>query len=526
MVRRMLFAALTIGMVTAACFVYPPTAWAATLALPSKSEVLAVIKKVADYAQSRYPANTDAYWDDGVYHIGMMALDKVANDDEVLAYTETFGDYNNWKLDRGGSGNRHNRLAAGQSWMEAYLASPAAVKINDTRTEIAAQTSLSLATVTSGAYFSVDSQFMALPAFAMLGALDNNSSYFDRMYELFYYNKTLLMLYDTTAYLYYRDTSYLYPAKKTPNGKKVFWSRGNGWALGALARMLSELPASAPGREEYVTTFQQMSAALKAVQRSDGFWNMSLADPAHYPGPETSGTALFVYGMAWGISNGLLDKTTYQPVVAKAWNAMVTAAVHPSGQLGYVQGVGKEPVHPSKVTYNSAADFGVGVFLLAGSEVFKLAVDGETPEGEKYEVENLGEKYEVENLTATVSSGDSQQNLTDPLASGGTYNQGNFDAANDSIQYSVGISIPGTYNVKIRFAKDTDLGTWQFYTAGLNVGAPQEAYSNAFTFAEVDVGNVTYSTSGTKVFKFTVTGKNSVSSGYSVAIDYVMLTKQ
>jgi unsaturated rhamnogalacturonyl hydrolase len=516
--KRMLFVSLTMGMVTAGCVVYPPTPWAATLNLPSKGEVLAVMKKVADYAQSRYPANSEAFWDDGVYHIGMMALYNVSNDDNILAYTETFGEYNSWILVRRGIGNNHNRLAAGQSWIEAYLAGSAVAEIDDTRREIAAQTSSSLKDVTYNAspkaYFSVDSQFMGLPAFAMLGKLDNNSNsgYFDRMYELFYYNKTTLGLYDTTAHLYYRDTSYIYPAKQSPNGRKVFWSRGNGWALGALARVLQELPATDPDRAEYVMTFQQMSAALKAVQRSDGFWNMSLSDAGHYPGPETSGTALFVYGMAWGINNGLLDKTTYEPVVTKAWNAMVTTAVHPSGQLGYVQGVGKEPVPPPQVTYTSSADFGVGVFLLAGSEVFKLAVDGE--------------KYEMENFTATVSSGDSQQDVSDTLASGGTYNQGNFNAVNDYIQYSVRVPAPGTYNVKIRFGKDTDLGKWQFYTAGINVGPQQDAYSSAFTFSEVDLGSVTYKTSGNKVFRFTVTGKNGASSGYGTAIDYVMLTKQ
>ena len=114
---------------------------------------------------------------------------------------------------------------------------------------------------------------------------------------------------------------------------------------------------------------------------------MSLDDAGHNPGPEISGTALFVYGMAWGMNTGLLSKTTYQPVVAKAWNAMVTTAVHPDGKLGYVQGVGQQPVPPSQVTYGSSSDFGVGVFLLAGSEVVKMAVDGN--------------KYEVENLTAT-----------------------------------------------------------------------------------------------------------------------------
>jgi rhamnogalacturonyl hydrolase YesR len=521
--KAVLFGSLIIWMVTVGVVVYPPVAWAATLNLPSKSEVLAVMKKVADFAQTRYPANAQAYWDDGVYHIGMMAYYNVSNDDDTLAYTEAFGEYNNWILDWGGSGNRHNRLAAGQSWIEAYLAGSPVAEVDDTRTEIAAQTSASLEAVTSKtpkSYFSVDSQFMALPAFAMLGALDNNSSYFDRLYELFYYNKTTLRLYDTTVHLYYRDKSYIYPGKQTPNGKKVFWSRGNGWALGALARILAELPATDPDRLEYVTTFQQMSEALKAVQRSDGFWNMSLSDPDHYPGPETSGTALFVYGMAWGINNGLLDQTTYQPVVAKAWNALVTTAVHPSGKLGYVQGVGKEPVPPQQQTYPTyerSADFGVGVFLLAGSEVFKLAVDGEKDEGEK---------YEVENFTATVSSGDSQQDVSDALASGGTYNQGNFNAVNDYIEYSVGVPAPGTYNVKVRFGQDTDMGKWQFYTASINVGAQQDGYSSAFTFSEVDLGNVTYKTSGNKVFRFTVTGKNSASSGYGTAIDYVMLTKQ
>jgi unsaturated rhamnogalacturonyl hydrolase len=489
MMKRMLLVSLTIEMVTAGCVVYPTAAWAAMLTLPSKGEVLAVMKKVADYAQSRYPANAQAYWDDGVYHIGMMAFYNVSNDDDILACTETLGDYNDWILDRARSGNNHNRLAAGQSWIEAYLAGSPVAEIDDTRTEIATQTSLSLKDITHDAspraYFSVDSQFMALPAFAMLGRLDNNTSYFDRLYELFYYNKTTLGLYDTSAHLYYRDAHFIYPARKSPSGQKVFWSRGNGWAFGALARILRELPATDPARAEYITTFQQMSATLEAVQRSDGFWNMSLFDPGHYPGPETSGTALFLYGMAWGINNQLLDQTTFKPVVAKAWNAMVTTAVHPSGKLGYVQGVGLEPVPSRQVTYEKSADFGVGAFLLAGSEVYKMAVDGE--------------KYEVESLAPTVSSGDSQQNVSDASASGGTYNQGDFNAVNDYIQYSVGVPAPGTYNVKIRFGKDTDMGRWQFYTAGINVGAQQDAYSSAFTYSEVDLGNVTYKTSGNKV---------------------------
>lgn len=510
--KVMSFASLPLWIMAAGGFAYPSTAGAATTTLPSKSEVLAVMSLVADYAQTHYPANVEAYWDDGVYHIGMMALFDASKSGDILAFTETFGDHNDWILDRGVlAANRHNRLAAAQSWIAAHGASPVA-DIDDTRAEIAAQTALSLAEVTSGAYFAVDSQFMALPAFAMMGKLDSNDSYFDRLYELFNYNKSTLGLYDSSAHLYYRDASYIYPAKKTPSGSKVFWSRGNGWALAALARILPQLPANDPARAEYVTAFQQMSAALRAVRRSDGLWNMSLYDPAHYPGPEVSGTALFVYGMAWGINNGLLSKATYKPVVAKAWNAMVTKAVHPDGKLGYVQGIGQQPVPMGQVTYESSTDFGVGVFLLAGSEVVKMAVDGE--------------KYEVDDLTATVSSGDSQEDVGDVWASGDKYSRGVLSGVGDYIQYSAWVPAPGTYNVKIRFGKGADLGRWQFYTAGINVGAQQSAYSNAFAFSEVNLGNVTYLTSGNKVFRFSVTGKNNASSGYATAIDYVMLTKQ
>jgi len=489
----------------------PSRVAAASAPLPSRTAVLSTLNLVADYARRQYPANTEAYWDHGVYHIGMMALYDITRRSDALAYTTTFGDYNGWMLDRGGTANLHNRLAAGQSWIAARAATPRAA-IDDTRTEVAAQTAASLAAVTSAAYFAVDAQFMALPAFAMLDKLDDNTSYGNRLHDLYTYNRTTLGLYDATARLYYRDASYIFPAKQTPNGKKLFWSRGNGWALATLARVLTELPLSDPARAEYVAALKQMSGALRTVQRADGFWNMSLYDANHYPGPETSGTALFVYGMAWGINNGLLSKSTYLPVVARAWNGMVRVAVHPDGKLGYVQGIGQAPVPTRQVTYESTADFGVGVFLLAGSEVARLTVDGE--------------RYETENLPTVVSAGDSQQDTGDAGASGGRYSRGVLDASTDYIQYSATLATPGTYNVKVRFGKAGDLGRWQFYTAGVNVGMPQDAFGSAFMFTEVSLGDVIYDTAGKKVFRFTTTGRNAASAGYGTAIDYVMLTKR
>jgi hypothetical protein len=123
-----------------------------------------------------------------------------------------------------------------------------------------------------------------------------------------------------------------------------------------------------------------MSEALLNCQREDGFWGVSLAAPtntgnANSPGPETSGTALFVAGMAYGIHTGILDKNTYLPAVIKAWNAMCVTAVHEDGFLGYVQGSGADPEDGQPVQYDKTPDFedfGIGCFLLAAAEVYQL----------------------------------------------------------------------------------------------------------------------------------------------------------
>ena len=114
---------------------------------------------------------------------------------------------------------------------------------------------------------------------------------------------------------------------------------------------------------------------LTPVQRTDGFWNVSLKDSTDFGGKEVTGTALFVYGIAWSINHGQISKKEYQPVVMKAWYALMRESLHPNGFLGYVQGTGKQPKDSQPVGYDNLPnfeDFGLGCFLLAGSEVYKL----------------------------------------------------------------------------------------------------------------------------------------------------------
>ncbi|MEE3245174.1 MAG: glycoside hydrolase family 88 protein, partial [Bacteroidota bacterium] len=142
-----------------------------------------------------------------------------------------------------------------------------------------------------------------------------------------------------------------------------------------LAKTLSIIPEDAPHRDQYIEDLQAMAEALVKVQREDGFWNVSLHDPTHFGGKETSGTALFVYGIAYGINNDLLDREEYLPVITKAWNAMVSESLHENGFLGWLQSTGKEPKDGQPLSYEKIPDFedyGLGCFLLAGAELYRL----------------------------------------------------------------------------------------------------------------------------------------------------------
>jgi rhamnogalacturonyl hydrolase YesR len=182
-------------------------------------------------------------------------------------------------------------------------------------------------------------------------------------------------LYNAADGLWWRDKDFD-PPYTEPNGKQCYWSRGNGWVVAALVRVLQILPANDPHRAEYMADYKQMMKALLPLQREDGYWNVSLQDPTNFGGKELTGTSLFIYGMAWGLNNNLLPRKEYYPAVVKAWNAMSKESVHKNGFLGYVQGTGKEPKESQPVTYTREPDFedfGLGCFLLAGSEVYKLS---------------------------------------------------------------------------------------------------------------------------------------------------------
>lgn len=333
------------------------------------------MKKYADYRTPSYngiirPSNI---WTRGVYYEGLMALHSVFPREEYYDYAYQWADYHKWGMRNGNTTRNADDQCCGQVYIELYNICPDPEMIKNIKVNI----DMVVNTPQVNDWWWVDAIQMAMPIYAKLGKLTGERKYTDKMWELYSYTRNEYAkngLFNPKDGLWWRDHDFV-PPYKEPNGEDCYWSRGNGWAYAALVRVLEEIPADEVHRADYVNDFLAMSKAIKKCQRKDGFWNVSLHDEANFGGKETSGTALFVYGMAWGVRNGLLDKKEYLPVLLKAWNAMLQDAVHPDGCLGYVQGTGKEPKDGQPVTYDKIPDFedyGIGCFLLAGTEVYKL----------------------------------------------------------------------------------------------------------------------------------------------------------
>lgn len=151
--------------------------------------------------------------------------------------------------------------------------------------------------------------------------------------------------------------------------RKLFWSRGNGWVMGGLVRMLQVMDKRDPKRSIYAKLFSDMAAKLVTLQKADGYWPASLLDNDPASPPESSGTAFFTYAFAWGVDNGLLDRNAYEPAAVRGWHAL-QHAVQSDGMLGWVQQVGDRP---DSVSATETQFYGSGAFLLAGTAMYGLS---------------------------------------------------------------------------------------------------------------------------------------------------------
>jgi unsaturated rhamnogalacturonyl hydrolase len=340
--------------------------------LPSRAAVLDVLRRVNDHWIGNHPDPGPNDWARATYFSGDMALYRLVGEPGYLDYASRWAEAHRFGLLGGTTTRNADNQCAGQVYLDLHELQPDPVRIADIEACIRNMVYGSEPD-RHGDWTWVDALHMAMPVFTRLGALRSDPNYWIKLYRMYNHTKRIEGggLYDQAGRrLWWRDKRFIPPGGvRSPNGKDVVWSRGNGWAVAAHVKTLKSIPATDLRAPEYRRTLAEMCQALVPRQRTDGFWNTNLADDQHFPGPETSGTAFFTYGMAYGVSSGLLAPSTYLPVVARAWNGMVTKAVRSDGLLGYVQPASDRPGPTSATT---TTDFGVGAFLLAGIELARL----------------------------------------------------------------------------------------------------------------------------------------------------------
>ncbi|MBN2744197.1 MAG: glycoside hydrolase family 88 protein [Marinilabiliaceae bacterium] len=351
--------------------------------LPDRKEVLATVVRANDYFMKKFPdvgmklitdrERPSNIWTRGVYYEGLTELYKIYPKKEYYDYMLSWSEFHKWGMRNGNTTRNADDHCCGQTYIALWKMDPQAERLRNIKTSI----DMMVNTPQNDDWWWIDAFHMVMPVFAELGNITGDNRYYERMFEIYNYSKTKHGgngLFNAKDGLWWRDKDFV-PPYKEPNGEDCYWSRGNGWVISVMARLLDTMPKNAPHRDEYVKMLQTMAKALKPIQRADGFWNVSLHDANHFGGKEASGTALFVYAMAWGVNNGILKREEYLPTILKGWNAIATECVQPNGFLGYIQGTGKEPKDGQPVTVSSVPDFedyGLGCVLLAGVEVYKL----------------------------------------------------------------------------------------------------------------------------------------------------------
>jgi unsaturated rhamnogalacturonyl hydrolase len=338
----------------------------------------AAMKKVADwqmkesepyFSKVEKPLLDGRIWTWSVLYSGFMAASDSLGDPKYRDAMEAMGKSYNWEERSKVPGGDDQSVA--QTYIELYLLKKDKAMIAPTvegLDAVLARPRVLLDDQLHGGkrieWWWCDALFMSPPVWARMYAATGDKKYIAYLDEE--WAKTSSLLYDPVAHLYSRDATYIPKTEK--NGQKMFWSRGEGWVMGGLSRTLEYLPKDDPARVKYETQLKEMAAALAKIQGPDGLWRPGLLDPADWPQPEISGSALITFGMAWGVNNGVLDRKTYEPVIAKAWDGMLKH-VYADGRLGDIQQTGAEPM-----TYKPSASYtyGVGGFLLAGSEIRKM----------------------------------------------------------------------------------------------------------------------------------------------------------
>lgn len=261
---------------------------------PSYTDVESQVKRVVSWqidnfhysASGNLHDNGIASWAHSVLYIGLSEW-ATLREEESAAYWEWLsgiGTQSNWKMN-GIYPYHADEFCIGQFFATMYGKHKQDKMIAGTLERMERVMSdtrnTSMSYRNKEAWTWCDALFMAPPLYARMSVLKNDTRYFEFMDKEF--RKTYDYLFDKTEKLFYRDDSYF--NKTEANGKKVFWGRGNGWAIAGIANILKSLPANSEYRNYYENIFRSLAQSLIKLQDGKGAWHASLLDPDSYPAP-------------------------------------------------------------------------------------------------------------------------------------------------------------------------------------------------------------------------------------------------
>ena len=341
------------------------------------AQVKDIIRQVNTYWQTNNKAEVRSFWDNAAYHTGNIEVWKLLGGRQMLDYSIRWAEHNDWqgaretdpakwKYKQYGEGQDYVLFGDWQICFQTYI-DLYNIEKDEKRVARAKEVMGYEADSEANDYWWwADALYMVMPVMTKMYRLTGDKKYLDKLYENIRYSDGIML--DPETGIYFRDGKYVWPKHKSANGKKDFWARGDGWVLAGLAKVLQDMPEEYVRQPFFVDKYVTLARAVAKLQQKDGYWTRSMADPDHAPGPETSGTAFFTYGMLWGVNHGYLPKKEFAPVIARAWKYLSETALQPSGKVGYVQPIGERAIPGQTVDQNSEANFGVGAFLLAACE--------------------------------------------------------------------------------------------------------------------------------------------------------------
>ncbi len=434
----------------------------------SRQDVVDIIKKVNTYWQQNNKPEVRSFWDNAAYHTGNIEVYKLLGDQGMLDYSIRWAQHNQWKGATEMDSSKWKYKTYGedsdyvlfgdwqicfQTYIDLYdLASKSTSKIGITATdEMIARAKevmgYQVGTKATDYWWWADALYMVMPVMTKMYRLTADETYLDKLYAYVSFSDSIML--DEESHLYFRDAKYVYPNHKTANGKKDFWARGDGWVLAGLAKVLQDMPTNYRHHDFFAKKYKDLAAAVAALQQPEGYWTRSMMDPDHAPGPETSGTAFFTYGLLWGINNGYLPKADYEGVVEKAWNYLTQVALQTDGKVGYVQPIGEKAIPGQVVDANSQANFGVGAFLLAACEYYRyLSYNAEQTEWHDLQVNEIN-RFPVHTDFFPFAPQDTEA-----------------FAANDKTRSANYLSLEGTW--KFHWVENADQRPMDFYKTDLD----------------------------------------------------------